>query len=228
MTGLILPEKYRAMLEGGAMGRMVATPFGKEVSTPEHILTHAAPLAFRFGLNARGPMVDAAKNAAILNDAADTGAAYASGAIAGLVHDAATGKRLSHALNLAYHELGTVKGELPTQLRAAFRVASAAAISRPFNAGTMNKLASVLDIKNPSAAVPIWAQTVYALTSVVAGGGICRRGSFTELFKSTIELAAGHNGDRVAVATIVGQVMGAAWGPKVLPPEWAPAVKLRA
>jgi len=206
---------------GGTMGRTVAMPFGMEASTPAHALTHAAPLAFQFGLNARARVMDAARETAIINDAVDTDVMYASGAIAGLVHDVATGKCLSHALNRAYNGLGIIKGEAATQLRASFRVASAAAFSQPFNAGAINKLASVLDIKTPSAAVPVWAQAIYALTSVPASGGIGRHGSFAALFKRTIDLAAGHNGDRVAVATIVGQVMGAAWGPKVLPPDLA-------
>jgi len=217
---MILPEKHRAMVAGGAIGRMAAMPFGMEASTPEHALTHAAPLAFQFELNARERVVSAAQDAALsAHETPDL--VYASGAIAGLVHDVATGKCLSHSLNRAYNGLGIIKGEAATQLRASFRVASANAFSQPFNSGAINKLASVLDIKTPSAAVPVWAQTIYALTSVPAGGGIGRHGSFAALFKRTIDLAAGHNGDRVAVATIVGQVMGAAWGPKVLPREAA-------
>lgn len=222
MNDVILPEKFRAMMQCGAMGRAIATSLGKEqIPTSEHALTRAAPLAFMFGNNARARVVEAAKNLPVANGAADVGTSYASGAIAGIVHDVASGTRLSHALNLAYNDLGAVKGEAAMQLRASFRVANAAGISLPFNAATMHKLASVLDIESPSAAVPVWAQAVYALTSVVARGGISRHGSFAALFKSTVDLAAGHEGDRAAVATIVGQVMGAAWGPKVLPPEWA-------
>lgn len=177
-------------------------------------MMRVAPVAFFFNKSARDEMMDFAGRTAAITHGHPVAIAASAG-IAGLVHDVAHGVPLRGALTNA-HYVESPDTKAHRDLSAAFRVATAYATEKSFDPAHIEKLGHVLGSKNAFLALPVWAQTIYALTSVAGD----HMPPTPESFKKALVLAANHGGDSDSVASIVGQVLGAAWGPKALPQDW--------
>ncbi len=159
----------------------------------------------------------------------DDNAIYASGAVAVIIHVAAVTGSISAALNSADTMLQSVNA---TALRQAFAAALLAATAdiaaAPTDFTTIDDLPKSLGYKNPFLAVPVWAQTIYVLARYEAAQKTtAQKAPLTESFKNALRLAANHSGDSDSVASIVGQVLGAAHGSQTLPTDWLDTLQQR-
>ncbi len=154
-------------------------------------------------------------------------AMYGSGAVAVLLHQTLAGKGVRHALNVADKTLAAQNTSDVNPLRQAFHRACAMAVRNPMDMGTINDLPRELGFAWEDAAftsAPVWAQVVYTLASLE----VARLSPSGDSFKAAMRLAANHTGDSDSVASIAGQVLGAAWGPACLPPDWLDMLQRRA
>ena len=79
----------------------------------------------------------------------------------------------------------------------------------------MNALPASLDYNNAFLAIPVLAQTTYALYSMGLNDHVER-----QQIKDTLLLAINHGGDSDSVAAMVGNVMGTRYGCDILPYDW--------
>ena len=146
------------------------------------------------------------ENAAITHGAQD--AYLAAGCVSELVAGVVDGLSLRDAFSRMSMRLRAEKGH-DNVLSATEHGWEAGRRSVSFEA--IDRLSDLLGHKNAFLAVPVLAQTIYAL-SAYEHNGIS--------FKGALTLAATHSGDSDSVAAIVGNVLGAKEGEGAVPQDW--------
>lgn len=181
-------------------------------------MMRVAPVALLPDLDAMRIFILACKSGAVTHGAQT--AYVATGAVALLVHFAAQDCDMADAIAKTRETLAAA-GQDPRfaagvrKCLAAIDLAVHAAEVQANDFVVIDALPRQLSYKNPFLAVPVLAQTVYAL----AGGGDV---------KTALVVAANHSGDSDSVAAIVGNVLGARYGMAAVPAEWGDMLLQRA
>lgn len=154
------------------------------------------------------------ENAAITHGAAD--AWLPTGFVTALVGQMVQGTPLPAAFNTCARRLRQEAGHEAT-LAACIAGMQQGKQTVP-SLDAIDALPATLGYSNPFLAVPVMAQTLYALSARHYHG----LGT-----KETLTLSASHSGDSDSVAAIVGNVIGAGQGAEALPQDWLAQLQLR-
>lgn len=150
----------------------------------------------------------------------------ATGAVALLTHYAAQDVTMAEAVRKTSDLLEKYRGNpnYATGVDAcvtALELAAQRAAEEPHDLHVMDRLPKELGYTNPFLATPVLLQTAYALLSTPDKPD-------ENALKSALALAVSHSGDSDSVGAIVGNVLGARHGEKVIPKDWLEALVQRA
>lgn len=151
----------------------------------------------------------------------DPAAFVATGAVGLMIHFAAQDKSIENILQETRAVLESYRAN-PHYARGVDECVAAIdhAISQSRKMGadmqTIEDLPRDLGHGNPFLAVPVLAQTVYALHA--AAGNEDKMDQAT--VRDVVALSANHSGDSDSVAAIVGNIMGARFGSATIPQDW--------
>lgn len=154
-----------------------------------------------------------AENAAITNSAPN--AYLAAGAICNMVESVANGLSLSDAFNVMTRRL---RKEAEASMVLHTATSAWAAARKPVSLDAMDALPGKLGHSNKFMALPVLAQTMYALSAHEHHG---------LPFKETLTLAVSHSGDSDSVGAITGNVLGVKLKPAGLPQDWLGDLQMR-
>lgn len=233
------PEWYTPFFESAGAGRgtLAALSTGK-YGTPEQPLNYdtiirgkrtrgpnsgcggmmrVAPIGL-LGLDEIETLDLAVRSTAITHGAPEAQAAAATVALT--IRNAFNGVSIGECAEKAITSV--LRQNLPgaQQCSEAFTIASFARASKAVSTRTAESLPAQLGYKNHFLAIPVLSQVLYG--TMIAAKTYRESLSVYDAFQKTLGYVTTISGDSDSVGAIVGNILGAAWGTKSLPPTlWA-------